>query len=636
MPNRRKLFLVLVLICTAPLLVLSGFLFWTNLNIAKRSLRESLENELVLARHSFKDLLTEREQERVVLATSTPIVAYVTSQPQPSLENTTPTADRTVFARVSVNADGPDDAVSDVITAVVANQKAYAAIAGFRSGGQLLFLAEQAQAANRPVILRTKDFLPRQSEPDPQVWTAKQGESVCRLVDNNHIGKTLRCGTPIYGSSDDKVRGALVTDLKLHTLLTEVARRSELAERNATNGGNSASGLVAVLDKAGEIVYHTNDAVRHQQATSSTAGFGPVAQHMMAGEAGAMTYESAGANWLAVYAPLESADLSLVIARNSSRTIEDARRTGWIGIALATLFGMAMAAVLTNHYQRKSRSIERVTEDVAAIAKGELDLEVQARSRDDMRPLADSVNLVTKRLREQIARESETRQFQAFVRLSAMLTHDLKNAIGGLSLMVSNMEEHYANEQFRVDAMRSLTLAAEKLKSLVERISHPVTALSGEFKRPSPVDLAPLIRRVISETIGRVSGTHHLNVELPASLFALVDDERIEKVIENLVLNGFEAMRGKPGTLTVKAGREGDGKVFFSIGDSGVGISQRFIDEKLFHAFATTKQSGMGLGLYTCREVVWANGGTIEVVSKVGDGTTFRVVLPSAPSEERP
>jgi signal transduction histidine kinase len=59
-------------------------------------------------------------------------------------------------------------------------------------------------------------------------------------------------------------------------------------------------------------------------------------------------------------------------------------------------------------------------------------------------------------------------------------------------------------------------------------------------------------------------------------------------------------------------------------------MSRPFIEERLFHPFATTKKKGVGLGLYTCREVVRANGGSIEVESKEGAGTTFRVMLPSA------
>jgi signal transduction histidine kinase len=52
---------------------------------------------------------------------------------------------------------------------------------------------------------------------------------------------------------------------------------------------------------------------------------------------------------------------------------------------------------------------------------------------------------------------------------------------------------------------------------------------------------------------------------------------------------------------------------------------------RLFRAFATTKKRGIGLGLYTCREIVESHGGRLEVKSKLGSGTRFRVVLPSTP-----
>ncbi len=74
---------------------------------------------------------------------------------------------------------------------------------------------------------------------------------------------------------------------------------------------------------------------------------------------------------------------------------------------------------------------------------------------------------------------------------------------------------------------------------------------------------------------------------------------------------------------------------FFSVSDTGEGMSHAFIEERLFHPFATTKRRGVGLGLYTCREVWSANGGSIEVESKEGAGTTFRVVLPSAAIDKR-
>src|SRR5690349_12018753 len=148
--------------------------------------------------------------------------------------------------------------------------------------------------------------------------------------------------------------------------------------------------------------------------------------------------------------------------------------------------------------RKRSRGIARVTEVLSAIAKGDLDRRIVLQSRDDARGLADNINTMTEQLRAKIAREEESRQFESFVRLSAMLTHDLKNAIEGLSLTVSNMERHFDNPQFRSDAMKGLTSATDKLKALVARLARPVSSLSGEHKRPANVDLVPILQRVIA------------------------------------------------------------------------------------------------------------------------------------------
>jgi len=140
---------------------------------------------------------------------------------------------------------------------------------------------------------------------------------------------------------------------------------------------------------------------------------------------------------------------------------------------------------------------------------------------------------------------------------------------------------------------------------------------------------------VIAMTAEQARVQHEIKVDLPESLVAMVDGDRMDKVIENLIINGLEAMGQKRGTLTIAAGETDAARSYFSVSDTGAGMSERFIAERLFHPFATTKRKGVGLGLYTCREVVTANGGTIEVESRQGAGTTFRVVLPSAAFEAR-
>ena len=326
--------------------------------------------------------------------------------------------------------------------------------------------------------------------------------------------------------------------------------------------------------------------------------------------------------------------LNSATTASSEQLLADAHRNGWIGLIAALLLAMLSGWMLSRQWGHHARGLERVSEGVQAIARGKLDHRIEL-SSDNLRPLADNLDLMTKQLRDQLAREAETRQFQSFVRLSAVLTHDLKNAIEALSLTVGNMERHFDNPEFRADAMKSLTGCTDNLRALVARLSNPVVTLSGEHKRPKPVDLVPMLRRVISMTVEPGSDKYEMKIELPEKLFALVDLERMEKVVENLVINAREAMTRGGGALGIVAGITDDGKPFFSVSDTGEGMSPRFIEEKLFHPFATTKKRGVGLGLYTCREVVVANGGSINVESREGAGTTFRVVLPSAAIGQR-
>jgi signal transduction histidine kinase len=304
------------------------------------------------------------------------------------------------------------------------------------------------------------------------------------------------------------------------------------------------------------------------------------------------------------------------------------------GFVFALLVALVTAKLLERYVQGRSRGLVHITEGVSAIAKGEIDRQLILRSSDDARGLADNINVVMERLRAQIAKEEETRQFNSFVRLSAMLTHDLKNAIEALSLTVGNMERHFDNPQFRVDALKSLTGATNKLKAIVARLTKPLTSLSGEHKRPFEIDLIPIFNRVLAVTAEPSRGKHSIEIKLPQTLTALGDPAKIEEVVENLVINALEAMGEHAGKLTIEAGRTEKGAATFSVTDTGPGISPEF-KTQLFKPFATTKKTGVGLGLYTCREVIAAHAGTIEVDSVQGAGTTFRVVLPSTSYDKR-
>ena len=434
--------------------------------------------------------------------------------------------------------------------------------------------------------------------PDDRVWSMQGNVLLERVVDNGPYKGGLELSVPIHNENGLGNEGAIVAIVDLPRLFTTSTRLLK-----TSSPSNTAGVLVVIRDAAGNTIYQSDAAVEQVSGATATA-------------------------------PMPRLNVNVTVTRSTADFASSAHRWGIAGLIIALLLSLPAAYLLNRHVQKRTRGIARVTEDLSAIAKGELDRRIILQSSDDARAIADNINVMTEQMRAQVAREAESRQFDSFVRISAMLTHDLKNAIEGLSLTVSNMERHFDNEQFRIDAMKGLTSATDKLKAIVARLSKPVSSLSGEHKRPTKTDLVPILKRAIAMTAEPVRGQHTLQTNLPDSLFALADAARIEEVIENLLLNAIEAMNGKSGTLRIEAGEDANGAPTFSVSDTGPGMSRMFIENRLFRPFATTKKNGIGLGLYTCREVIRATGGSIDVQSVEGAGTTFRVVLPSVPQRQ--
>jgi signal transduction histidine kinase len=127
-----------------------------------------------------------------------------------------------------------------------------------------------------------------------------------------------------------------------------------------------------------------------------------------------------------------------------------------------------------------------------------------------------------------------------------------------------------------------------------------------------------------------------LDIGVPNDIRVRVDPYLIQQVITNLVQNARQAMLGRPGRLTISAETGSAGWVWIHVADTGRGIPPD-LQRKVFEPFVTTKgaaprldQSGIGLGLALCRELVEDHGGQITFESVEGVGTTFRFSLPAA------
>ncbi len=216
---------------------------------------------------------------------------------------------------------------------------------------------------------------------------------------------------------------------------------------------------------------------------------------------------------------------------------------------------------------------------------------------------------------------STARQFESFNRMSTFIVHDLKNLIAQLSLLVTNAERHKDNPEFQQDMLETLSLSVNKMKRLLEKLSNV-----GKEENIKPLPIDEVLQQIIESKLF-YEPTPMLEI-VDRALLVKADRSRLERVLGHLVQNAIEAT-SRDGKIQVKLLSK-DKFVVIEIQDTGRGMSERFIQEKLFKPFESTKTAGMGVGVFESREYIAELGGKILVSSTEGLGTIFTVMLPRA------
>jgi len=216
------------------------------------------------------------------------------------------------------------------------------------------------------------------------------------------------------------------------------------------------------------------------------------------------------------------------------------------------------------------------------------------------------------------------RQFESFNRMSTFVVHDLKNLVAQLSLMNANAEKHKDNPEFQRDMLETLNHSVQKMKLLLQKLSR-----SENAEKPLPLAVEQVVRQAVALK-SAFEPRPQLVVEVPG-LKVMADRERLERVVGHLIQNAIEATP-RDGNVMIRLGRrDADGgldAVEIEIADTGEGMSEEFIRERLFKPFDSTKSAGMGIGVFESREYITELGGVLEVTSQPALGTTFKVVLP--------
>jgi len=224
--------------------------------------------------------------------------------------------------------------------------------------------------------------------------------------------------------------------------------------------------------------------------------------------------------------------------------------------------------------------------------------------------------------------------------LAAGVAHEINNP---LAFVLANLE-YAIRELSRDGRLPDVVAALEEAREGGTRVREIVRDLKT-FSRPDdttrePLDVGRVLRSALSLAGAELSARAQLEVDLLPTPPVLASEHRLGQVFLNLLINASQAIpEGHPGEhrVRVSSGVHYDGRIRVEVKDDGAGIPPE-IRSRIFDPFFTTKPVGVGtgLGLSICHGIVVALGGEITVDSTVGSGSTFRVFLPAAPTEQQP
>lgn len=275
-----------------------------------------------------------------------------------------------------------------------------------------------------------------------------------------------------------------------------------------------------------------------------------------------------------------------------------------------------------------------IFKEIASGAKP-LGTNIPINQRDEIGDLTESFNILSRHLldaQERLKKTAEmerqmieTEKLAVVGKLSAGIAHEINNPLGGIRLCVNNLITTKMDEDKRRQHIEVINSGFDRIKNIVKQLL--------DYSKNSQLNIAPsMVNKIIEDVICLTEYTISqkgikLIKDLPDDLpELLIDSNKIEQVLLNLIINAIQAM-DSGGVLTIRTWCENE-FCNISVSDTGKGIAQDIIT-KIFDPFFTTKDigEGTGLGLTVSKAIIEQHKGTIKIETSES-GTTFTMHLP--------
>ncbi len=324
--------------------------------------------------------------------------------------------------------------------------------------------------------------------------------------------------------------------------------------------------------------------------------------------------------------------------RELARTAWQIAGFGIVAMLLGSLGSLWVA-------RRFTTPIQRLLQGVGAVGRGDFNQTIEVHGEDEIGQLGTAFNEMTRqlaRIRDLEDRLRRSDRLAALGTMAAGIAHDIRNPLTSISIFTQLMSQNFQDAEVRAKFDRVVPRELDRVQQVLEDML--------ELARPSTLAAEPTeVNEVLLQVMEMferqlkdqgIVATTNLTFPLPKTL---ADRKKLHRCFANVVHNAIQAMH-KGGRLTVTSdlfvsprsssllvtnGSEEGARetIRIAVTDTGVGIPPDLLPH-IFDPFFTTKEKGTGLGMAIAHRIIEDHLGSIEVSSRVGEGTTFTITLP--------
>jgi signal transduction histidine kinase len=320
-----------------------------------------------------------------------------------------------------------------------------------------------------------------------------------------------------------------------------------------------------------------------------------------------------------------SAYLKTDISREKLKSAQQRILIASVGAAAAGVFISLLLGLLIS--RKVLGPVSALVNGARRLAKGDLEHRVPLTTSGEIGELVESFNGMADDLVVYRRRLVRAERVAAWREIARRIAHEIKNPLSPIQMSIESLRKAYSSghkafDEIFEESTQAILEEVEALKKIVGEFS--------EFARlPKPTMVAQDLNAVVESTVNLYRNQREgerLRYTPGAGLPPVaIDREQIGRVLANLLSNAFWAI-GQDGVVKITTAEEGE-RVLLRVEDNGRGMTPEVL-EKVFTPYFTTRQDGTGLGLAIVQRVVEDHGGTIEIESSDGNGTSLTIFLP--------